>query len=51
VTTSRDYKVTFRLTQEELRELKAHITQGFVSLSALVRDAINSYIRSQKAVA
>ena len=51
MTTSRDHKVTCRLTQEELRELKALITQGFVSLSALVREAINSYIRSRKGVA
>ena len=51
MTTSRDHKVTFRLTQEELRELKALMMQGFVGLSALVREAINSYIRSRKGVA
>ena len=46
----RSHRITIRLTMEEVRGLRDKIGLEFTSLSALVRDAINQYIRL-KAVA
>jgi hypothetical protein len=46
----RSHRITIRLTMEEVRGLRDRIGLEFTSLSALVRDAINQYIRL-KAVA